>query len=279
MSTNAATGQYLAVTSLGSGSSGNALLVRTESSTLLVDCGVGIRRMARLLAAHKLDVSNIDALLISHEHSDHVRELPRFVTQGTAIFTTRGTALAARVPRQLWVDVSPGTSRIVEGIDVTAIPVSHDALEPCGFLLRTAGGTITVLTDLGCASGEAAEAIAESDLVVLEANHDEALLRRGPYPPHLQRRILSDSGHLSNTDCAKLLVTALRGTRQLPSVWLAHLSETNNRPGVAVKTVARRLAEVGLRLDIHALPRRDISTEWRADAARSGQIQLMFDFE
>lgn len=278
-SANAATGQYLAVTSLGSGSSGNALLVRTETSTLLVDCGVGVRRMTRVLAAHNLDVSNIDALLISHEHADHVRELPRFVGKGTAIFSTRGTALAARVPRQQWAEVTPGAAQTVAGIDVTPIPVSHDALEPCGYLLRAAGGTITVLTDLGCASGEAAEAIAESDLVVLEANHDEALLRRGPYPPHLQRRILSDSGHLSNADCAELLVTALRDTRRLPSVWLAHLSETNNRPGVAVRTVTRRLAQDGLRLEVHALPRCEASTEWRPDAARIGQRQLMLEFE
>jgi phosphoribosyl 1,2-cyclic phosphodiesterase len=97
---------------------------------------------------------------------------------------------------------------------------------------------VTILTDLGRPSPAAIEAIAESDLVVLEANHDEALLRRGPYPVHLQRRILSDTGHLSNTDCAELLASALRGPRRLPSVWLAHLSQTNNRPQLARQTVA-----------------------------------------
>ena len=113
-----------------------------------------------------------------------------------------------------------------------------------------------MLTDLGCPSSAATEAIAESRLVVLEANHDEAMLRRGPYPQRLQRRILSDSGHLSNAGCADLLARAIRGSTQPPTVWLAHLSETNNRPHLAKQTVQRRLAQVGLRLDLQALPRR-----------------------
>jgi len=134
-----------------------------------------------------------------------------------------------------------------------------------------------VLTDLGCPCPGAIEAIAESRLVVLEANHDEATLRRGPYPAHLQRRILSDSGHLSNAACAELLARALRGSSRPPTVWLAHLSETNNRPHLAKQTVHRRLAQVGIRLDLHALSRRDVSDTWRPDTAKPGVAQLSFD--
>jgi hypothetical protein len=112
---------------------------------------------------------------------------------------------------------------------------------------------------------------------VLEANHDEALLRRGPYPERLQRRILSDSGHLSNASCAELLAWAIRGSTQPPTVWLAHLSETNNRPHLAKLTVQRRLAQVGTRLDLHALPRREINETWTPDAAKPGVAQLSFD--
>lgn len=268
----------LAVTSLGSGSSGNALLVRTAGVVLLVDCGVGVRRLLRALTAVGLTMADVDALLISHEHSDHVRELPRFVTQRTAVLSTRGSAQAANVPTQLWQETRVGRPMRVADIEVVAVPVCHDAADPCGFLIRSSAGSVTVVTDLGCPSPAAMEAIAESRLVVLEANHDEAMLRRGPYPLQLKRRILSDSGHLSNAGCADLLVRAIRRSTLTPTVWLAHLSETNNRPHLAKQTVQRRLSQVGLRLDLHALPRREIYETWSPDTAKAGVAQLSFDF-
>jgi phosphoribosyl 1,2-cyclic phosphodiesterase len=267
----------LAVTSLGSGSAGNALLVRTAGAVLLVDCGVGVRRLQRALDTVGLDMGDVDALLISHEHSDHIRELPRFVRQRTAVLCTRGSARAANVPTPLWQETRPDDPVRLGDVEVTAIPVSHDAADPCGFLIRSGDGSITVVTDLGCSSPAAIEAIAESRLVVLEANHDEAMLRRGPYPQHLQRRILSDSGHLSNADCAELLAQAIRGSTQPPTVWLAHLSETNNRPHLAKKTVEHRLAQIGLRIDLHALPRRETNGTWYPHTAKPGVAQLSFD--
>ena len=134
-----------------------------------------------------------------------------------------------------------------------------------------------MVTDLGCPSPAAAEAIAESRLVVLEANHDEAMLRRGPYPEHLRRRILSESGHLSNAGCADLLARAIQASTQPPTVWLAHLSETNNRPHLAKQTVQRRLAQVGMRLDLQTLPRREIHETWSPGTAKPGVAQLSFD--
>ncbi len=267
------------MTSLGSGSSGNAFLVRSGNQTLMIDCGIGVRRMARVLAIHGLAIGSVDAVLLSHEHSDHVRELPRFVAAGTPVLCTRGTAAAARVPASQWTPVSSRAPRSLGDIEIAAIPVSHDAAEPCGFLVRTRAGCVTILTDLGRASGPAREAITESDLVILEANHDEAVLRRGPYPLHLQRRILSDSGHLSNTACAELLASALRGVRTLPDVWLAHLSETNNRPLLAVKTVEQRLAQGGFRPVIQALPRREASAEWQPGTRVAAEIQLTLGFK
>jgi phosphoribosyl 1,2-cyclic phosphodiesterase len=269
--------RLLAVTSLGSGSSGNALLVRTSRAVLLVDCGVGVRRLQSALDAAGLSIADVDALLISHEHSDHIRELPRFVRQGTAVLSTRGSARAANVPTHLWEETRAEHPVRIADVEVVALPVCHDAAEPCGFLIRSAAGSVMVVTDLGCSSPAAAEAIAESRLVVLEANHDEAMLRRGPYPEHLQRRILSDSGHLSNAGCADLLARAIRASSQPPTVWLAHLSETNNRPHLAQKTVQRRLAQVGIVLDLHTLPRQEIGQTWRPDTAAPGVVQLSFD--
>ena len=137
--------------------------------------------------------------------------------------------------------------------------------------------TICVFTDLGSVSGAVGEAIAASDLVVLEANHDEQMLRRGPYPVHLQRRILADTGHLSNTTSADLLAHALRTSRLSPTIWLAHLSETNNKPRLAVTTVTKRLAQSGLRLEVDALPRREAGPTWRSDAPHPAQRQLTLD--
>jgi phosphoribosyl 1,2-cyclic phosphodiesterase len=265
----------LDVTSLGSGSSGNALLVRTAETTLLVDCGVGVRRLTQTLAAHGLRLSEVNAILVSHEHSDHIRELPRFAALGTPVLGTSGTASA--LPVQSEGHLTPGRPLQIADVEVSVFGVSHDAREPCGFLLRAAGSAIAVMTDLGCASGAAAEAIAEADLVVIEANHDEEMVRRGPYPRHLQRRILSDSGHLSNADCADLLAMALQPASRLPTVWLAHLSETNNRPLVALRTVERRLARAGLHLDMQALPRREAGATWRPSERKQAHAQLLLD--
>jgi phosphoribosyl 1,2-cyclic phosphodiesterase len=264
----------LEVTSLGSGSCGNSLLVRAPDATILVDCGVGVTRMTRTLSALGGKLADVDLLLVSHEHVDHVRELARFVASETLILSTPGTAAAAQIPRKRWVPLQPMRPHPVSGVEVLAVPVSHDATEPCGFLIRAGSGTCVVLTDLGAPSDAVAEVVADADLVVLEANHDEGMLRRGPYPLHLQRRILSDSGHLSNDACAELLAAALQGSRRLPTVWLAHLSETNNRPRLAVRTVHQRLARSGIHIDPAPLPRREVSATWQVEQARPGIAQL-----
>lgn len=265
------------MTSLGSGSSGNALLVRTARAVFLVDCGVGVRRIIRALNSFDLTLADVDALLISHEHSDHVRELPRFVARRQTILTTKGSARVTNLPAPCWEETRPDHPLQVGDAEILAIPVQHDAVDPCGFLIRSPAGSVTVLTDLGSPCPGAVEAIAESRLVVLEANHDEAMLRRGPYPAHLQRRILSDSGHLSNAGCGELLAQALGRSSLLPTVWLAHLSETNNRPLLAKQTVQHHLGKAGVRLDVHALPRQEISETWRPDRAKAGIAQLSFD--
>ncbi|MBA3450674.1 MAG: MBL fold metallo-hydrolase [Chloroflexia bacterium] len=264
-------------TCLGSGSSGNSLLIRTANTILLVDCGIGLRRLSGALATRGLKLDDIDAVLISHEHGDHVRELPRLIAANKTIICTKGSSRAAHVPRANWEESASNRPVKVGDFQITAIPVSHDAVEPCGFLICGGDRTITILTDLGSASAAAAEAISESHLVVLEANHDEALLQRGPYPMHLKRRILSDAGHLSNTDCAELLASALLRSRSLPTLWLAHLSEANNRPALAKQTVTRRLAQAGLKLDLQTLPRRDVSSTWNPLHAKVGVAQLALD--
>jgi phosphoribosyl 1,2-cyclic phosphodiesterase len=262
------------VTSLGSGSSGNALLIRTPTATLLVDCGVTIRRLTAGLASRGLTLADVDVVLVSHEHVDHTRELSRLMSLGATAICTRGTAIASQTPRTRCQEVAPRRPVRFAGIEIRAIPVSHDAAEPCGFFVQASAGSLVVATDLGQPGPELIEAVAAADLVVLEANHDERLLRRGPYPAYLQRRILSDAGHLSNDACAGALQTALGPSRRLPTVWLAHLSQTNNRPSLATQTVERRLVQVGIRLDLHALPRREVGPTWNSETRRVGVAQL-----
>jgi phosphoribosyl 1,2-cyclic phosphodiesterase len=267
----------LEVTSLGSGSCGNALLLRSAATSLLIDCGVGVRRLAPALRQHGLSLSDLDALLLSHEHSDHVRELDRFAPAGTPVYATRGTAAAVGLPAARWTATAPLRPLAIGELEIVALPVRHDAAEPCGFLVRTPAGAVTVITDLGAPSPEAAEAIRESRLVVLEANHDETMVRNGPYPVYLQRRILSDSGHLSNRACGEMLAAALRGSAMLPAIWLAHLSASNNRPSLAKQTVERRLALAGLRLAVTPLPRRESGPTWTPAAPHRAVSQLTLD--
>lgn len=268
--------QMLEVTSLGSGSCGNAILVRSARTTLLVDCGVGVGPLTRGLSALGLRLGEIDAVLLTHEHVDHIRELPRFAKQETAIVSTRGTASAVSMRTHGWTEIHPGEPAPLADFEVTAVQVSHDAQQPCGYLLRCGNTAVTVLTDLGCGSSAAVQAISESDLVVLEANHDEAMLRTGPYPVHLKRRIASDDGHLSNDSSSELLASALAGASHLPTIWLAHLSETNNRPQIAKKTVQTRLLKAGLHLPVETLPRRGLSATWTPGRAvhRASQLTL-----
>ena len=265
------------VTSLGSGSSGNALLVQTSSTTLLVDCGIGVRKMTNALATSGKRLQDVDAVLLSHEHIDHNRETARLQRAGATIISTQGTATASNLDRELSLSLVHGRSVSFRGMDITGIQVAHDAAEPCGFLIRTGAATICVFTDLGSVSGAVGEAITEANLVVLEANHDEQMLRRGPYPVHLQRRILADTGHLSNATSAELLANALRSSRLSPTIWLAHLSESNNKPRLAVSTVTKRLAQGGLQLEVDALPRRETGPTWRSDAPHKARRQLTLD--
>ena len=249
------------VVSLGSGSSGNAFLVRTAVGALLVDCGVGVRTVTAGLRAQGIGLRDLDAVLVTHEHSDHVRSLPQVIRAGIPILATHGTQSAARVPATASVRIAAGSTFHAAGLAVVPLAVSHDAAEPCGFLLERQGIAVLIVTDLGQADDALVEPIRRSALVVLEANHDEAMLRAGPYPAHLKRRVLSHRGHLSNADCGLALAASLRGVPERRTVWLAHLSETNNRPELARRTVEQHLARVGSGAVVTPLPRRS-SARW-----------------
>jgi phosphoribosyl 1,2-cyclic phosphodiesterase len=257
----------VSVRSFGSGSSGNALLIEAGASAVLIDAGVGPRSLKSGLALAGREPDQLTAVLLTHEHVDHVRSVGWFTRRNVPIVATAGTASATGLNPSAYTRVVPGKQLALDGLIIHSLSVSHDALEPCGYLIETSEMRITVVTDIGCANDELVEPLQTSNLIVLEANHDETMLRRGPYPAHLKRRVLSDHGHLSNADCAELLARSLGGRGTPSTIWLAHLSQTNNTPAVALKSVKTILADIVGPYKLMAMPRHGCDLEWRSDAA------------
>lgn len=268
----------VSVRSLGSGSSGNSIVVESAGVSLLIDCGLSATAIGRGLKTSGASIEALTAVLISHEHIDHVRGLPRVLKHEVPLLTTRGTHSALDITGAVFHPFKIALPFALRSdVTITAIGVSHDAAEPCGFHIEISGSRITILTDLGSPDDALCEWIAESDLIILEANHDREMLVRGPYPLQLKKRVLSPVGHLSNDDCGKLLRRALQDTRRSRTIWLAHLSEINNRPEVAEATVNAALSETRVEHDVRALPRYESGGVWRScsgDTVQNDSTQL-----
>lgn len=257
------------VTSLASGSSGNALAIEHAGQSLLVDCGCPPRQLARLLREAGVDLATLAAVLVTHEHSDHIagvaaipraREVPFVMSPGTHAARPLVNGLPAFAGRPV-IEQAVGTTDRIGAFAVTSFPVSHDGAEVRGYLIEADGHGVAVFTDLGVAEPHLHEPLARAELLVIEANHDEGLLWRGPYPWPLKRRVASERGHLSNAACAALLCDVLPdGGRE---VWLAHLSRTNNRPQIAASAVTNTLHAYGCRPDAHAVR---VLPQWGAPA-------------
>jgi phosphoribosyl 1,2-cyclic phosphodiesterase len=259
----------LTVSSLGSGSKGNAFLIQTAGKTLLFDAGVPIRTLLACLQLRGVRPANIDAALVSHEHTDHVRSLPTLLGRAEfPVFATRGThAGIPNVPNRQRNTVKALEAFAVGELQITPIPVAHDAREPVGFFIETAAGSVTIMTDLGEVSDVNAEFAARADHLIIESNYDESMLRSGPYPAYLKKRIRSSGGHLSNDDCAGFLREVVRG--RPGGIWLCHLSENNNQPELAVGATNQVLKSAGIIRDVLALPRHDGTViTWRSSDRR-----------
>ncbi len=238
------TSPQIRLVNFASGSHANALLLQVSGVTILVDCGQTPRKFAGTLQSLGLSPEAIDVVFVTHEHGDHVRALPVLQRAGATIVTSRGTAHALGLSDRDYVQATRWKERNIAGIDFLPLPVSHDSSEPLGVLIRASGVCVCVMTDLGRVEPELLAPMAEADVIVIEANHDVDLLRNGPYPAHLKRRVLSGRGHLSNTDSGVALRRVIAHSGSRPDIWLAHLSETNNRPSTAVTTVQQHVPGV-----------------------------------
>ena len=224
--------------SLASGSSGNALLVQYGSVAGLIDCGIGPNRLRQELLTLGLRLGDLSFVFITHEHIDHIRSIPALRKAGIPVVTGAGTAQSMGLGAGEWVRIKHDTRFACGGIEVTAVRTSHDAAESLGAVVQLGDLTAAVFTDMGEWDAVTVDAMSRADVIVVEANHNVEMLKRGPYPAHLKRRVLSDTGHLSNDDCGRLTEAAQARSGKSATIYLAHLSETNNSPGQAITDVA-----------------------------------------
>jgi len=229
--------------SLGSGSSGNALVVEAGASRVLLDCGFSVKGALVRLGRLGLAAQDIAAILVTHEHSYHVSGVSRFVGRfGTPVYLTHGTHAAMahtldRMPPFKLIDAAAVFS--IGELDIQPFTVPHDAREPVQYTFSDGNGRLGVLTDTGSITPHIVEVLQSCDALVLECNHDAELLAASAYPAMLKRRISGNFGHLENTQAAMLLKQI--ETRRLQHVIAAHLSEQNNRPGLAQAALASAL--------------------------------------
>lgn len=244
----------LAFCSLGSGSSGNSYLIRSEKTNILIDAGLYCRTIINYLNMLDMGPGKVNGILISHEHVDHMRGVNMMLERGKCIvcYATQGTFDCVEEKLTYLHDgnravLSSGQDLTIGDLRIHTFSLSHDAVDPIGFAIRKNDKKIAIVTDTGCITDEIREAIAGADLLVLESNHEKNILLYGRYPYSVKRRILSDKGHLSNEDAAYGISDFLKTVRPgaVPRVMLAHISKENNTPAQAVLTVRNILQEEG----------------------------------
>jgi len=250
----------LRFSSLGSGSRGNATLVEAGRSCVMVDCGFSCAETQRRLSRLGKSPSDIDAILVTHEHSDHIGGVATFARRhAIPVWMTAGTSVmhnATDLPSLDWFDGQ--MSFALGDLHITPFPVPHDAREPCQFVFSDGAVRLGILTDTGSITAHIQQQLTGCDALLLECNHDVAMLAAGLYPPSLKQRVGGSLGHLSNDQAAGLL--SVLDTTRLMHLVAAHLSDKNNRPGLARATLAGVL---GCELDWIGVADQTTGLDWR----------------
>jgi len=225
---------------LASGSKGNCTYIEGESGAILIDAGLSIKETLRRLTEAGGDQDMIRAILVTHEHGDHMKGLAPLARRlQVPVYATEGTLyeyLTRKIPERnpvCYTALQYNSPFPLEEFIIEAFPTSHDAREPCGYLVTSGDIKLGFCTDTGIITERMMAYLKRSDAIVLESNHCPEMLRTGPYPEMLKRRIRSKNGHLSNADAAKCIMTL---GQDLTHIRLAHLSEVNNTPDIALKS-------------------------------------------
>lgn len=255
--------------SFSSGSSGNCYLIRTNSTALLVDVGISGKKILAGLNATETPEEQVKGVLVTHEHIDHVKSL-RVISKKLPEAKTYAnvgtwTQIEEKVPEEQRKVFITGESFSIGDIRVKPFKISHDAVEPVGFSFFSEGKQISIVTDTGYITEEIFDEMKQADILALEANHDENMLKVGRYPWNVKQRILGKTGHLSNVAAGNCLCRLLDECCSKPRrVLLAHLSRENNFPEMAYQTIKNVLEEseyyLGKQLQINTMMKDEIST-------------------
>ena len=234
--------------SLVSGSSGNASLIKNENTTILIDCGLSAKRLCSLLDEININPTEIDAILITHEHSDHITgagvmsrrfDIPVYATENTHISMNIGP-----IKDDNTKVINSGCEFEIRDFNIRPFSISHDAADPVCYSLEYNKEKYSILTDTGIISDEIFKSVSGSDYIMLEANHDVDMLMYGDYPFSLKKRIASDKGHMSNDYAAEYAVKLIENNTK--NIMLSHLSNNNNTPEIAYKTIESILIKNGI---------------------------------
>jgi phosphoribosyl 1,2-cyclic phosphodiesterase len=226
---------------LGSGSKGNAALISAGATTILLDCGLGLREAQARLLRLGLEPEDLDAIVVTHEHGDHIAGVGPLATRyDLPVWLTAGSLAGWKdPPRHLCHRMNPHDPFSIGDLHIRPYPVPHDAREPCQHVFSDGAFRIGVLTDAGSVTPHMRRVLSGCDALLMEFNHDVEMLMRGPYAPPLKRRVLGDRGHLSNVQAADLLGSL--DCSRLKHLVLTHISETNNTPEHALRAAAEAL--------------------------------------
>lgn len=245
---------------LGSGSEGNCLLLRAGRTSILIDCGLGLKESEARLLRKGVAAEEITGILCTHEHSDHSSGIAKLARRfNIPVWCTYGTWLACpglRAAPIIHTIVDFAKFSIGE-LDVEPFPVPHDAREPCQFVFYANGYKVGLVTDIGYVTPEVLRALSESHALIIEFNHDVEMLLNSKYPENLKNRILGPFGHLDN-EASMSLVKSLKSER-LEVVVAAHLSKNNNKPELVREKLSEVLKDTSVR---YALADQDLGTEW-----------------
>ena len=251
---------------LGSGSKGNCTLLATEKTRLLIDAGLSCRETYARLAAIGEPVDGLDAVVVSHEHTDHIYGLRALALDGKLpIYISRATrdAVSWDVRIQSFEYFAASEKFTIGDIEITPFSIPHDAVDPVAFTFDTQGIRIGLVTDLGYVPEVVKQRVKGCHCLIFESNHDLEMLKVGPYPWHVKQRVMSRHGHLSNNATAAFLTEDFDGTAQV--LVLAHLSETNNHPEIARLSAEQAVAQRtrGERIKIHLASQTTPTTVFR----------------
>ena len=241
--------------SFGSGSSGNCYYLQDEDkgNAILIDAGVGIRKLKKYFREYDINAQTIQGILVTHDHADHIKSLGTLSNElGIPVYATalvhqgiqRLHGAFKKVAPTSIVNIDKETEFYITDFCVNAFSVPHDASENVGYSVRLGDDVFTLMTDIGAPTDIVKQKIRQTHHLVVESNYDEEMLRRGPYSQFLKDRIRSGTGHISNHQTAQLLLETLHP--DIKHVWLCHLSEENNHPELARKTIELELRSCGI---------------------------------